>query len=245
MDTTTVELMGERVVTSENAFEVADANFEQAECMFSCREGWSTVVLPSGLRIDTKPVCGAFGESGILMTRGEVEIDAAAADIFALLTSPEGYAIIDPMCNPEEFEEYLERFEGWRPGAKLEFSQAFAEIPGQTKREFVVLNAVDPSSLLFTSTSMMHDSRPGGSRFQDEMPLNGDTTIRALNTFAVKCEQTSSSMCKVRFLNWIDLALGNAKATNKLELAWFAPLFHRLEQTMASKAKGVARTSRL
>jgi hypothetical protein len=238
-----IALIGERVVTAENAFEVADANVAQAEDIFSDQEGWSTVQLP-GIEIETKPICGAFEASKILMTRGEVEVDAAAAAVFALLTSPKGYAVIDPMCNPEEFEEYLERFEGWRPGAKLEFSQAFAEIPGQSKREFVVLNAIDPAALLFTSTSMLHSSRPGGSCYQDEMPLNGDETIRALNTFAVKCVPDSKGVgSKVKFLNWIDLAIGSPAATNKLALAWFAPLYTRLKRAMA--AQSAARSSRL
>ena len=227
-----MEIMGEVLVDARNACAVADATVAQAKSIFASTDDWSSVKTKAGTVVETKAVSGAFASSRILMTRTTVAIEAPAGAVFAAMTSAEGYAILDPLCDPEEFSKFLERFDSWR--ARLEVSNAFADFPDKAgkdkRREFVVLNAIDPdpAELMFASTSVLHASRPGGSRYQSTVPVNGPETIRALNTFALQCTPAGVGRCHVALLNWIDLALESAEFANAIEVAWFDPLLARM-----------------
>ncbi|KAJ1630440.1 hypothetical protein T492DRAFT_1116699 [Pavlovales sp. CCMP2436] len=77
---------------------------------------------------------------------GGGEARGRAADaLFALLTSPRGYALIDPLSDPQAHAAPLARVDGWR--GRLEVARAttpaFPWLLAQ--HEFVVLNAVDPT----------------------------------------------------------------------------------------------------
>eukprot|EP00931_Biecheleriopsis_adriatica_P075212 TRINITY_DN49132_c0_g1_i1.p1 TRINITY_DN49132_c0_g1~~TRINITY_DN49132_c0_g1_i1.p1 ORF type:complete len:569 (+),score=82.65 TRINITY_DN49132_c0_g1_i1:136-1842(+) len=230
-----VALMGEMMVTKENAFDLAEMANDQARAILMDSDGWKVVNSNDG-DVEIKPVGGTFEASSICITRARRSIHAPADSLFQMLTSPVGYAMLDPGADPHEFTKHLERFEGWRPkipGARLEVANAFLRKLGDGQdREYVVLNSCDPVERIFTSTSVLHQSRPGGSRFQQEAPLTGPQSVRALNTLAVLCETINSNTCRISVLNWADLATHNPKLEEKMLQKWYAKMWKAVVSTV-------------
>merc|ERR1712008_594932 len=211
----------------------------QAEAMLVDRQGWAAQSV-QGVTVEAKPLSGAFESSGIPMLRAESDVDADADALFDLLISAQGYLIIDPWSEEEELSKYIERYDGYKPtmpGAKLEMANAFVKSemfprlmkPGQKQKEYIILNSHDPSARLFTSTSMLHESNPGGSKYQTEMPVDGPRTERCLNTFVVKVIPTGSNRCRVQCCHWIYFNFGG-KLETKMTMGFFGPFFDRLKQ---------------
>jgi len=237
-----VELLSEQVVTENNAVDLAKVASIQAMAIFNDNQGWVRHVINKiGDIIETKPVGGVFKSAGTSISRGFIDIDMDADKLFTFFISPEGYGLIDPDSRPEEQAKYLQRFEGFKqniPGAKLEVANSFLQLPivmkKETKdREYVILNMHDPSRRLFTSNSMLHTSRPGGSSFQNIVPESKETT-RILNTFALHCVPTGPNKCRVSTTSWTDVATGNAKLEDRLIQGWWAPYFERLRKLAES-----------
>ena len=129
---------------------------------------WNTAsvgpVRVESIRIDLGP----FNRSGVLLTRAvTILANASAGELYALLTSPEGFAIIDPMSDPADFPEYLRKYR-WG-GRRLELAEAKVEaVPGLSRaREFCVLNAFDGRARTFVSKSVQHNAMPGSSPYAD------------------------------------------------------------------------------
>jgi len=181
---------------------------------------------------------GSFKESGILLSRarfllhslqpdslpereGVMKIqnngERCASGIFTLLTSVEGYKIIDPHSDPSDFDKYLEQFPPWIEGADQKLEAARAVVPDLT-REFCVLNAIDHDTRIFASKSIMHRTMPGSSPYckEEGPPGPASNWTRALNTFAVRVTPEDTDQNKLRpgtpcgpvvveMLNYIDL----------------------------------------
>merc|ERR1711920_417884 len=101
------------------------------------------------------------------------------------------------------------------------------------EREYVILNMHDPSARLFTSNSVLHASRPGGSIYQKIMPPPQDS-IRIINHFALQCQPIGLNMCRVSTMSWTDVATGKPSLENKLIVGWWAPYYSRLIQLSGS-----------
>ena len=106
------------------------------------------------------------------------------------------------------------------------------------EREFVVLNAVDPLSCLFASTSILHAAAPGGSRYSPELPPPSGR-IRALSAFAIEVEPIALRQCRVRCINYADLAgLAPAAVLNLVNTRFFLQaLFNRMEKLAGASAE--------
>ncbi len=187
---------------------------------------WRKVSHRRGVLVESKPVAGSFASSGVLHTRSVGVIEASADATFAMLTSPQGYAVIDPVSDPADHERPpLESYD-WRPGTRLEAAVAFAKMPGLPECEFVVLNAIDPAQRLFVSKSILHDAAPGGSRYSEEQePPEG--RVRALNTFAISTEPLGPDRCTLRILNYADMVAVPSGVMNLINTRWFLQAMHR------------------
>ena len=195
--------------------------------------GWKIEHNKNGLLVESKPVSGAFEESRVLVTRSVGEIEAPAQDTFDMLISPAGYAVIDPMCKPEDHElPPLETYH-WRDGSRLEAAVATTELPRMPVSEFVVLNAIDPRARIFASKSILHAGCPGGSQYSTEPP-SADGRVRALNTFAIKIEPISEQRCRILCVNYVDLAGNTSPVINNILNTKFflPPLYKRIAAAM-------------
>jgi len=95
------------------------------------------------MKLWSRPVEDKLG----LMTRTELELPAAAADIFQLMTSKTGFAIINPGCTNHGAPpiETLEWSGSGRGGSRVECVLAVAPsiVFPLSDREFVVCNMFD------------------------------------------------------------------------------------------------------
>jgi hypothetical protein len=223
-------IIGEERLTDGAGF--ADRMVAEAERMWQTT-GWKIEHHKNGLLVESKPVSGAFVESGVLVTRSVGEVDAPAQATFDMLVSPAGYAVIDPISKPEDHElPPLETYI-WREGSRLEAAIATTNLPMMPVSEFVVLNAIDPATRIFASKSIIHAGCPGGSKYSnEEVPPNG--RVRALNTFAIKIDPISEQRCRILCLNYADMAGNTGAAINNLinTKYFLPPLYRRIVKEM-------------
>ncbi len=228
----TEHLIGEERFAAADAPAFAARMFAEAERMWHTN-GWKVESDKNGVLVESKPISGALAKSGVLVTRCLGEVNASAQETFAMLTSPTGYAVIDPVCKPEDHKEPPLQIYPWHKGGRLEAAIASTTIPTMGTSEFVVLNAIDDNTLTFISKSILHDARPGGSIYSGEgAPTNG--TTRALNTFGVKIEPIAADRCRVLGINYADMAgKTGAKMNNMINTKYFfPPLYKRIKKAM-------------
>ncbi|MCP4422374.1 MAG: hypothetical protein GY805_37675 [Chloroflexi bacterium] len=223
-------IIGEERIT--DGAEFAERMAAEAERMWQTT-GWQVEAAKNGVRVESKPVAGVFEASNVLVTRSVGEIDAPAQATFDMLVSPAGYAVIDPISKPEDHDlPPLETY-SWREGSRLEAAIATVNMPMVPATEFVVLNAIDPTARIFASKSIIHDGRPGGSKYSDEGE-SGNGRERALNTFAIKVEPISEQRCRILCINYADMS-GKTPASinNLINTKYFLPpLYKRIAKAM-------------
>lgn len=191
--------------------------------------GWAVESNKDGLLVESKPVGGAFAKAEICVARASGIINADAEAFFQFITSPKGYAVIDPVSDPDDHEKEPLEIYPWKEGARLEAALATTKIPSMKPCDFVVLNAIDPEARIFASKSILHDSMPGGSKYSDAgAPENGNE--RALNTFVIKIEPIDSNHCRALCINYADMAGKTSSGMNNFinKKVFFQPLYKRM-----------------
>lgn len=221
-------LIGEEKVTDASAH--AQRMFAEANRMFQTT-GWKVETKSHGVLIESKPIEGPLKSSRVCVTRASGVMEAEASKLFDFITSPKGYAVIDPVCDPDDHEKApLEVYDGG-DHCRLEAALAGTNIPGMKPCDFVVLNAIDSKEMIFASKSILHDSMPGGSKYSKEAaPDNGHE--RALNTFVIKIEPIDESHCRALCINYADMAGKSSAAMNNFinKKVFFGPLYKRMHK---------------
>lgn len=208
----------------------ADRMIAEANRIFATT-GWQVESAKNGVTVESKPVDGVFKSSDVCVTRARGIIQAPAKALFDFITSPKGYAVIDPVCDPDDHaKEPLEVYE-WRENCRLEAALAGTNIPGMKPCDFVVLNAIDGDAMVFASKSILHDSMPGGSKYSSAgTPDNGHE--RALNTFVIKIEPIDEKSCLALCINYADMAGKTSAGMNNFinKKVFFNPLYKRMHK---------------
>jgi hypothetical protein len=263
---TTGGLLGEAPIRSlADAYSYADTAVQEALDIWSePQSNWQVLTLTNDTDTDTSSSLslvvegrriteGPFATSGVLLTRANGILPAnnrySADEVFAFLTSIEGFLVIDPFSDPDDFSKYVERYPGWREGpnasvnAKLEVADAALHLPPpMSERRFVVLNAMDPTSRIFVSKSVLHKDRPGASVFFDkdddefsEHSEDGGRMVRVINTFAVQIHPLESGRLSVQMINFIADGIIHSSFVNWVDYAFFPGLFGRLIDALDNK----------
>ena len=137
-----------------------------------------------------------------------------ATKVFNLLTSPQGFAILDPVCDTEDHKKPLIHTYEWKDGARLEVALARVNFPIMPEAEFIVLNAIDPGRLIFMSKSVVYQNHPGSSPyFNGNADYTKNTKLRALNTMALYVKPIDQNTCELLILNYIDMCIQKGKAS--------------------------------
>lgn len=242
MNDTTEVIIGEEEI--ENPVEFADKMMEEAERIWAGKN-WRKESNKNNVMVESKPVSGAFSDSGILMMRSLGQISGNANHIFNFLTSPEGFAVLDPISKPEDHIHPPLEIYDWRPNSRLEVALAEISIPIMPKAEFVVLNAIDFNQLTFVSKSIIHPKHPGSSIYYDgrleyaTVDEGSKKTIRALNTMALKVRKLSDTTSELLVLNYVDMGVKRGKAAwvyNLINRKFFGPLYKKIEKKISNKA---------
>lgn len=205
---------------------------DEANRMFQTT-GWKFESNRNGVLVESKAVSGVFESANVFVTRASGMIQAEASKFFQFMVSPKGYAIIDPVSDPDDHEKAPLEVYQWKEGCRLEAALASTNIPGLPPTDFVVLNAIDPEEMIFASKSILHDSMPGGSRYSGmDKPENGHE--RAINTFVIKIEPIDSQTCRVLCINYADMCGKTSAGINNFinKKAFFPPLYKRMHKAL-------------
>lgn len=213
-----------------HATDHAELMFDEANRMFSTT-GWQEESHRDGVLVESKPISGKLACSGVCVTRASGIIQTEADKFFAYMSSPQGYAVIDPVSDPNDHEKKPLDSYPWREGCRLEVALATTNIPMMAPCDFVVLNAIDPKVRMFASKSVLHDSIGGGSKYADVGPSKNGRE-RALNTFVIKVEPIDQKTCRVLCINYADMAgKTSAKMNNFVnQKVFFKPLYERMKK---------------
>jgi hypothetical protein len=192
-------LIEERYVDSPLKF--AQEIQEEALRIFSS-SGWKSHRAGYLEHLESAPVSGPFARLRVRITRGCTTAKYPAEKLFQLLTSPEGFAVLDPVSresdhNNPPLESYIKTQK-----MKVEAAITVAPIPLLKPAEFVVFNATNYKDLIFVSKSILHQSRPGGSRCSSAGKPPGGMH-RAINTFALKVEEVDRGISRVHLINYL------------------------------------------
>jgi len=225
-------VIGEERVNNAGSF--ADSIVTEALRIWSSGD-WKLEIKDKDFLVESKRVSGTFKKSGARIMRSSSILNVNAKDAFELITSPCGYAILDPVCKPEDHARPPLETYTWKEGCRLEAARATLTIPFFLDAEFVVLNAINSHELIFISKSIIHDACPGGSRFSNETQ-NTKGVDRAINTFGVKVEYLSENSCKILLLNFLDMGIAIPPfILNFINVSFFKPLYKRLEKKLTCK----------
>lgn len=225
-------LIGEEVV--DDGPKHAQRMVDEANRMFATT-GWQVENDKNGLLIESKPVSGVFADANVCVVRASAVLETNAETFFQFITSPQGYAVIDPVSDPDDHEKEPLEVYPWRDNCRLEAALATTKIPGLKPSDFVVLNAIDGDAMMFASKSILHESMPGGSKYSGAgEPTNGNP--RALNTFVVKVVPVSENTCKVLCINYADMAGNTSAGMNNFinKKCFFKPLYKRMKKAALS-----------
>ncbi len=223
-------LIGEENITNAPLF--ANRMIEEANRIF-LTTGWKIESDKNGLLVESKPVCGPFENSGVLVTRASRVLKANADKLFQYMTSAEGYAVIDPVSDPSDHSKKPLEVYNWKENSRLEAAVANTNIPMLPPTNFVVLNAIDSNDRIFASKSIQHPSMPGSSKYGNGgVPQNKKE--RAINTFVIKIEPISDNECRVLCINYADMVWKTSASMNNFinTKAFFPPLYKRISQAI-------------
>jgi hypothetical protein len=70
------------------------------------------------------------------------------------------------------------------------------------RREFVALDIVNRKEKVLISKSALHKDRPGGSRYQSEIPLDESEFVRAVQYYGSKVIPVDENRCKLVMVTW-------------------------------------------
>ncbi|CAB9504915.1 expressed unknown protein [Seminavis robusta] len=209
-------LLGEEMLdTHQKAKDYADRSIQEAlQIWAESTTNWQVMLdmnePHNNMTLEARRITeGPFSKSGVLLTRQVGRVPGVSAqDLYDFLISPEGFAVIDPMSDPVDFDKYIERIPNWRRGGRLEVGESY--VPSSSFSNellFVVLNTFLPAERLFVSKSILHPSRPGHSIFYDGDRVaageNGNRT-RVINTYALQVSDSADGVAEVKIIGYID-----------------------------------------
>jgi len=203
-------MIDEELITNDaEAAECGDRCIKQAMRIFydsPSEDGWNKELEEDGIFVESKPICGGYEASGVLLVRGLGIIDGVnSEEFFKFESSREGFQAIDEyLVNHRLVQRY--NWDATRPGLVSDDGEGNAgdyslmmnrvewAYPGKS-REFVALDVVDQEKKLLISTSSLHLDRPGSSRYnglegkrEPLMPMDESEFVRAVQYYAAIVE---------------------------------------------------------
>lgn len=228
----TEHLIGEEMVSDDlSASLLADRCIAEANRLFySQAEGWRRVeIMDPEILVETIPLNGDYGSSGVHIVRGVGVIPASAEEFYKFQISREGFQSIDEYLvnhrNVDNFKwvtkpEYADvekpaASKPWPDDAPYNLMMNRVEWKYPIKRrEFVALDVLDKKNMILISKSSLSPLRPGGSRYQNIVPLDENTPyvdpvdpvkrplVRAVQYYASKVEPIDDKSCLLRMVTW-------------------------------------------
>eukprot|EP01031_Cornospumella_fuschlensis_P028250 gene28250-34116_t len=243
------DLIAEEMVTDDvSASLLADRCMAEAKRLFTSRANWKKVDLfdRKDITVETIPLSGGYENSGVHLVRGVGIIPASAEKFFNFQISREGFQSIDEYLvnhrNVDNFEWVTRKneFEGvskppkgesWPEDSPYQLMMNRVEWKYPIKRrEFVALDIVHRNEMILISKSALSPLRPGGSRYQNIVPMDERTPyidpvdrtprplVRAVQYYASKVDPIDDKSCKLTMVTWGEMCDSYS--------AWWVNLFN-------------------
>lgn len=263
----TESLIAEEMVTDElSASLLADRCMAEANHLFTSKANWRQVdVMDPNILVETIPLSGGYETSGVHLVRGVGIIPASAKKFFDFQISRDGFQSIDEyLVNHRNVDNFK-----WvtRPEFKdlpvPDKTNAFpAESPFELmmnrvewkypikRREFVALDIIDKDAMILISKSALSPSRPGGSRYQNTVPMDEKTPyvdpvdkvkrplVRAVQYYASKVEPIDDNSCRLTMVTWGEMCDNYSSWWVNLFNAhvFITPKFDRFQRVMGGES---------
>jgi hypothetical protein len=260
-------LIGEEMVTdSRSASLLADRCVAEANRLFYSKANWKKVeIMDPNIHVEVIPLSGPYEKSGVNLVRGVGVIPASAEKFYKFQISREGFQSID---------EYLvnhRNVDNFKWETRPEFDHVPVPKPSEyfpddspyqlmmnrvewkypiKRREFVALDVVDKEQMILISKSSLSPLRPGGSRYQDIVPLDESTPyvdpvdpvkrplVRAVQYYASKVEPIDDNSCLLRMVTWGEMCDSYSSWWVNLFNAhvFITPKFDRFQRVMGGES---------
>mmetsp|Transcript_11661 Transcript_11661/g.43457 ORF Transcript_11661/g.43457 Transcript_11661/m.43457 type:complete len:334 (-) Transcript_11661:158-1159(-) len=239
-------LIGEEMVTNdEEASALADRCIDEAVRLFDApaEDGWTTVFEEDGIQVETKPLHGVYADSGVHIVRGRGIIEAPAQKFYDWQVSREGFQSIDEyLVNHRMVEKFQWKTAEEKLGyeAEKDYDLMMNRVEWKypmKRREFVALDTVDRKRKILISKSALHPGRPGGSRYQDEVPLDEKEFVRAVQYYASRVTPIDENTCNLEMVTWGEMCDSYSAFWVNLFNAhvFITPKFQRFREAMSGK----------
>jgi len=260
-------LIDEEMVTDdESASKLADRCIAEAERLFTSKANWQKVeVMDPNIHVETIPLQGGYEKSGVHLVRGVGVIPASAEKFYEFQISRDGFQSIDEYLvnhrNVDNFKwttrpEYAdqavpEATKPWPSESPYELMMNRVEWKYPIKRrEFVALDVVDKENKILISKSSLSPKRPGGSRYQNIVPLDEKTPyvdpidpvkrplVRAVQYYASKVEPIDENSCRLTMVTWGEMCDNYSSWWVNLFNAhvFITPKFDRFQRVMGGES---------
>lgn len=193
---TTQQILGEMLCENPNVLVPLFQN--EAKTALNA-PNWKSEGQTTQVRIESARVSGALAPTQLRVMRAVGEIGLNSEALFAFLTSPAGFAVLDPVSRKSDHQKPVLQRYPWKEGSRLELASASIVFPMFT-REFLVLNLIDQEQKLFVSKSVSHPDFPAQSQNK-----------RALNTFAVRVVALDEQHSRLEILNYMNMAFSGTE----------------------------------
>jgi hypothetical protein len=269
-DSSYEHLIGEEMVeTDEDASALADRCIAEANRLFYSKKDWKTVdVMDPNIKVEVIPLKGDYESSGVTLVRGEGIIPASAEKFYNFQISRDGFQSIDEylvnhrnvnnfkwlsQCSDPKYDnvEVPAAGEPFAEDAAYQLMMNRVEWKYPIKRrEFVALDVVKPDEFILISKSSLSPLRPGGSRYQNIVPMDEKTPyvdpvdpvkrplVRAVQYYASKVEPIDDNSCKLIMVTWGEMCDSYSSWWVNLFNAhvFITPKFDRFQRVMGGES---------
>jgi hypothetical protein len=241
-------LIDEEMVADElSASLLADRCMAEAKRLFTSTANWKKVDLMdrNDIFVETIPLSGGYANSGVHLVRGSGIIPASAEKFFKFQISREGFQSIDEyLVNHRNIDNFKwvtrpefndikvpPASESWPQESKYQLMMNRVEWKYPIKRrEFVALDIIHQDEMILISKSSLSPHRPGGSRYQNIIPMDEKTPyvdpvdpvkrplVRAVQYYASKVDPIDDKCCKLTMVTWGEMCDSYS--------AWWVNLFN-------------------
>ena len=240
-------LIDEEMVSDDlSASLLADRCIAEAKRLFDSEAAWRRVeVMDPKIKVETIPLAGGYENSGVHLVRGVGIIPASAEKFWEFQISREGFQSIDEYLvnhrNVENFKwvtqpQYADvqvppATKHWEEKSPYQLMMNRVEWKYPIKRrEFVALDVIKADEMILISKSSLSPKRPGGSRYQNIVPMDEKTPyvdpidpvkrplVRAVQYYASKVEPIDENSCRLHMVTWGEMCDSYS--------AWWVNLFN-------------------
>ncbi len=209
---------------------LADRCMTEAKRLFDSEANWRPVeISDKEIKVDVIPLDGPYLKSGVHLVRGVGIIPASAETFFNFQISRDGFQSIDEYLvnhrNCQNFR-WVTRSEFVDVPVPATHEYFPVDSPYQLmlnrvewkypfkRREFVALDVVHRADRILISKSSLSPLRPGGSRYQNLVPLDETTPyvdpidpvarplVRAVQYYASRVDPIDDTRCRLTMVTW-------------------------------------------